>query len=88
MVRGVYFKCENCAQKAYDEFPLTWIHISAFNLQVQKGKWLERDLAYEGANTYQFYSNLSFCCFQCFFDWCVHKYPEACKDINPSQRTL
>ena len=83
-MKGIYYQCENCGQISYNDYPMAWIHIHSFFLQVQKGRWADRDLTYE--NDYNKFSNLAFCSFQCFFDWCAKKFPNACQIVNPSQR--
>jgi hypothetical protein len=80
LARGLFFECENCKAKVFNELPAEWMHISFFSVQVGKGCFAEKDdLDYR----YQTYRDLTFCSMSCFFEWFKNKYPQY---QNPSQR--
>jgi predicted RNA-binding Zn-ribbon protein involved in translation (DUF1610 family) len=67
MTRGTFFQCEHCKQKAYNEFPLEWMHVASLTLQVGRGCYLEKNRTsgyedeYANENRYQVYKHLTFC---------------------------
>lgn len=87
-MRGIFFKCESCKAIAFNEFPLEWMHVPTFAVQVGKGRYVEKernayDENYSNEVGYQLYKNMTFCSMMCFLEWFKNKYPEY---QNPSQR--
>lgn len=87
-MRGLYFQCENCKQRAFNDFPIEWMHVPILAIQVGKGCYIERDKDsydrdYLNENRYQCFKNLTFCSMVCFLEWFKNNYPEY---QNPSQR--
>jgi hypothetical protein len=87
-MRGIFFQCENCKARVFDEFPIEWMHIPIFALQVGKGYYNEKardsyDNDYVNTNGYRSFKHLTFCSMVCFFEWFKNTYPDY---QNPSQR--
>jgi hypothetical protein len=84
MPKGIFFQCETCGQKVFQNFPSTWIHIS--NLLIQVGKGIYKISPDSFDRDYNHYSDLTFCSLPCFIDWLKTKFPDANNSSNPSQR--
>lgn len=87
-MRGIFFQCENCKVKVFNELPFEWMHIPIFALQVGKGCYVEKgresyDNDYANTNGYRSFKHLTFCSMVCFFEWFKNSYPDY---QNPSQR--
>lgn len=89
-MRGIFFECENCKTRTFNEFPIDWMHIPILSIQVGKGCYIEKDRdsygdGYSGDARYDHFNHLTFCSMGCFLTWFRNKYP---KYQNPSQRGI
>jgi hypothetical protein len=89
-MREIYFQCDNCKTRVFNEFPVGWMHMPVFTVQVGKGCYTERagdsyERGYASDERYKHYSQLTFCSMVCFLEWFKNTYPEY---QNPSQRGL